>query len=56
MEGDSLINIYFPLTNVVISSTDKEWVTPKIKKLISGRQKAHFEGKIELRDSLAKKN
>ena len=50
-----VIDIYFPLTNVVIASTDKEWVTPKIKKLISGRQKAHFEGKIELRDSLAKK-
>ena len=41
-----VIDIYFPLTNVVISSTDKEWVTPEIKKLISGRQKAHFEGRI----------
>ena len=51
-----VIDIYFPLTSVVISSTDKEWVTPEIKKLISGRQKAHFEGRIELRDSLAKKN
>ena len=45
---------YFPLKNVVVSSTNKEWVTPKIKSLISKRQKAHFEGKLEIRDSLAK--
>ena len=38
----------------MISSTDKEWVTPKIKDLFSKRQKAHFEGKFEIRDSLAK--
>ena len=49
-----VINIYFPLLKFVISSTDKEWVTPKIKDLFSKRQKAHFEGKFETRDSLAK--
>ena len=51
-----MIGIHFPLTRVVIASTDKEWVTPKFKKLVAEKQKAHFEGKIELRDSLAKKN
>ena len=50
-----MIDRYFPLVKVVISSTDKEWVTPKIKELINKRQKAHMEGLSELRDSLAKK-
>ena len=39
-----VIDIYFSLLKFVISSTDKEWVTPKIKDLFSKRQKAHFEG------------
>ena len=49
-----MVNQFFPLTNFVISSTDKEWVTPKIKDLFTKRQKAHMEGKFDLRDSLAK--
>ena len=49
-----MVDHFFPLSNFVISSTDKEWVTPKIIDLIAKRQKAHMEGKCELRDRLAK--
>ena len=37
-----VIDIYFPLTNVVISSTDKEWVTPEIKKTNFWKAKGTF--------------
>ena len=48
-----MIDIFFPLKKVKIPSTDKEWITPIIKDLISKRQKAHMEKKVELRDTLA---
>ena len=50
-----MIDICFPLKKVAILSTDKEWITPKIKELISKRQRAHMEEKFELRDTLASK-
>ena len=50
-----MIEKYFPLTPVIITNTDKEWMTPNIKKLISQRQKAHRLKKIKLRNNLAKK-
>ena len=49
------IDEIFPLQKIVISSTDKEWMTPLIKKLISQRQAAHAANLIDLRDCLAKK-
>ena len=51
-----MIDIFSPLKKVVLLSTDKEWVTTKLKYLISKRQKAHFEEKFKVRDSLAKQN
>ena len=50
-----MIEKYFPLKPVLISNTDKEWVTPDIKKLIAERQKAHKLKDYDLRDYLAKK-
>ena len=50
-----MVEKFFPLTPVIITNTDKDWVTPKIKKLISQRQKAHRLKKFNLRDKLAKK-
>ena len=49
-----MVDHCFPLIKVETSSTDKEWVTPKIKSLIMKRQKAHMEGRFELRNILAK--
>ena len=49
-----MIEKYFPLVAVVSSSDDREWITPKIKNLISERQKAHLLGKFEARDCIAK--
>ena len=49
-----MINIFFPLKKVRIPSTDREWITPKIKELIAKRQKAHMVRNFELRDSLHK--
>ena len=51
-----MIEKYFPLKPVLISNTDKEWVTPDIKKLIAERQKAHKLKDYDLRDYLAKKD
>ena len=50
-----MVEKYFPLTPVTITNTDKDWVTPNIKKLIAQRQKAHKLNNYELRNSLAKK-
>ena len=50
-----MVEKYFPLTPVLITNTDKEWITPNIKKLISQRQKAHRSKKYKLRNNLAKK-
>ena len=45
----------FPLQKIIISSTDKEWMTPKIKDLISQRQKAHKAKNFELKNYLDRK-
>ena len=50
-----MVEKYFPLRLVKISNTDKEWMTPKLKNLISKRQKAHKSNNHDLRDYLAKK-
>ena len=50
-----MVDHFFPLQNVVTSSTDKEWVTPEIKAPIRKRQKAHMQNNLELRDSFYKK-
>ena len=49
-----MVEKYFPLTPVSITNTDKEWVTPNIKKLIAQRQKAHRLKKYKLSNNLAK--
>ena len=50
-----MVEKYFPLTPVLITNTDKEWVTPNIKKLILQRQKAHRLKNYKLRNKLAKR-
>ena len=50
-----MIDKLFPLKKITISSTDKEWITPKIKTLIKQRQKAHFAKNPELVKYLASK-
>ena len=50
-----MVEKYFPLTPVLITNTDKEWVTPNIKKLILQRQKAHRSENYKLRNKLAKR-
>ena len=50
-----MIDKYFPLRPVAISSTDKEWMTPKVKELILKRQKAHLSGDYDVSKHLAKK-
>ena len=50
-----MIEKYFPIQKITISSSDKEWTTVKIKDLIRQRQKAHKAKNIELRNILAKK-
>ena len=50
-----MIEKYFPVQTITISSSDKEWMTVKIKDLISQRQKAHKAEKLELENVLAKK-
>ena len=49
-----MIEKYFPMTEMDISNTDKEWMTPLINKLIKQRQNAHFENNFKLRDSFNK--
>ena len=49
-----MIDKFFPLKRIEISSTDKEWITPKIKKLINQRQKAYLTD-MDLYKHLAKK-
>ena len=49
------IDQYFPLKPFKIVNTDKEWMTPHIKQLITQRQKAHHNGNVDLRDHLASK-
>ena len=50
-----MIEKCFPIININVANTDKEWMTLRIKKLIKQRQIAHFEKKNDLRDNLAKK-
>ena len=45
----------FPPKKVTINSSDKEWITPKIKKLIAQRQKAYLANKFDQSKNLAKK-
>ena len=50
-----MIDIFFPLTKVVVTNNEKEWITPEIKLLISDRQKAHFSKNVDLCKHLSKK-
>ena len=50
-----MIDKFFPPKKVIVAKNDKEWITPKIKCLISERQKAHHSGRTEVRDQLAKR-
>ena len=50
-----MIDKYFPAQKITISSSDREWMTIKIKDLIRQRQKAHKAKKFELREILRKK-
>ena len=49
-----MIEKYFPMTEMDISNTAKEWMTPLIKKWIKQRQNAYFENNFKLRDFLNK--
>ena len=50
-----MIDKYFPPIKVVTFQNDKPWITPKIKKLIAERQKAHKRDNRFTRDTLAKR-
>ena len=50
-----MIEKYFPVQKITISTSDKEWMTVKIKDLINQRQKAHKANNFELKNILAKK-
>ena len=50
-----MIDKFFPVKQVTISSSDKEWITPRIKCLIKQRQKAHMANNFDLRNHLARK-
>ena len=50
-----MIDKFFPLKKIDISSSDKEWITPNIKNMIKERQKAHLAQNIDLRNHLEKK-
>ena len=50
-----MIDKFFPLKKIDISSSDKEWITPKIKILIKQRQRAHVIKNYDLRKHSNKK-
>ena len=50
-----MVDNLFPLQKIIFSSSDKEWMTPKIKGMIAKRQKAHKAENFELRNYFAKK-
>ena len=50
-----MIDKYFPIKKIKISSSDKEWMTVKIKDLIDQRQRAFHATKLDLYDILARK-
>ena len=51
-----MIDKFFPVQKIKISSSDKEWITVKIKDLIAQRQKAHKANNFDLKNILAKKS
>ena len=51
----AMIDIFFPLTKVVVTNNEKEWITPEIKLLISDRQNAHLSKNVDLCKHLSKK-
>ena len=50
-----MVENLFPLQKITLSSSDKEWMTPKIKDLIAQRQKAHKAEYNRLTKYLARK-
>ena len=50
-----MVEKIFPLATVKLSNNDKEWMTPNIKSLITQRQKAHLNNKVDLTNQLSKK-
>ena len=50
-----MIDKFFPLIMIEISSTDKEWITPNLKKLINQRQQAFLANNMDLYKHLARK-
>ena len=48
-----MVEELFPLEKIIISDSDKEWMTTKIKKLILLRQEAHNANLIEQREHFA---
>ena len=50
-----MVEKFFPLQKIIISDSDKAWMTSKVKDLISQRQKAHFAKNFDLRKHLAKR-
>ena len=51
----AMINKFFPLVKVVVTDNEKKWITPKIKDLISQRQKAHVTRNFDKRNHLTRK-
>ena len=51
MDNDQQI---LPPIKIVVAKNDKELITPRIKCLISHRQKSHHTGRQAVRDQLAK--
>ena len=51
----AMINKFFPLVKVVVTDNEKKWITPKIKDLISQRQKAHVTRNFDKRNHLTSK-
>ena len=49
------VDFSFPLQRVSQHATDKPWMSANIKELIKDRQKAHAEGNLGLRKTLAKR-
>ena len=50
-----MVEKFFPVQTITISSSDKEWMTLKIKKVIIQKQKAHKLHNFEMRKHLAKR-
>ena len=50
-----MIDKFFPLIKITVTDNEKPWITPKIKELISQRQRAHAAKNYDKRNHLAKK-